>query len=144
MILIDTGPLVSLFDPRDLDHKACHTILGSIKEPLFTSEAVLTEALYMLEPESRGAEGLKEFILEGHVTLSSINKKMLARCFELMSIYHDLPMDFADATLVALAETNRSGNVFTLDLRDFQIYRFKKGYRSYSLNILGMDLLKQG
>lgn len=137
MILMDTGPLVALFDPRDADHRHCHTLLAQISEPLFTSEAVLTEVFHMLNPGSRGAEGVKEFFLQGYLGHVPMDKALLQRCFELMDKYADLPMDFADASLLALAEKFRTTKVFTLDFEDFQIYKIKKGYRHYPLQLIG-------
>jgi len=48
-----------------------------------------------------------------------------------MDKYHDLPMDYADATLVALAEETESDWVFTLDQKGFSAYRLhgKKPFR---------------
>lgn len=141
MIIIDTGPLVSLFDPKDQDHEACHTVLKEINEPLFSTEAVLTEVLHMLAAGSKGAEGVKEFFLADYVSLSPLTKADLNRCFELMDAYGDLPMDFADATLMALAETLKTAKVFTLDLNDFSVYRYKKGHRHYPLDLIGRDVV---
>jgi len=137
MILIDTGPLVALFDPRDGDFAGCHKVLNTISEPLYTTEAVLTEALHMLEPGTKGEEGLKVFFLEDYVALESLEKTLLARCFELMDKYADIPMDFADATLVALAEKRKINNIFTLDFKDFAAYRYKKGYRYETFRLVG-------
>ena len=39
-----------------------------------------------------------------------------------MAKYADLPMDLADATLVALAEERGQRRIFTLD-SDFRVYR---------------------
>ncbi|MCP5110177.1 MAG: DNA-binding protein, partial [bacterium] len=47
----------------------------------------------------------------------------LTRCQRLMAEYADLPMDFADATLVVLAEELGTDRVFTTDRRDFSVYR---------------------
>jgi uncharacterized protein len=42
---------------------------------------------------------------------------------ELMRKHRDLPMDLPDAALVRVAERERVRRIFTLDRRDFQIYR---------------------
>jgi predicted nucleic acid-binding protein len=89
-----------------------------------------------------GADGLKDFLLNEYVSLEKIDNVMLKRSFELMDKYADLPMDFADATLVVLAEKHRTNKVFTLDFCDFQTYRFLKGHRYYSFVMLGSNLLK--
>lgn len=136
MILMDTGPLVALFDPRDPDFKKCHLVLETINEPLYTTEAILTEALHMLDPGSRGADGLKQFILEDYVSLLPLEKPDIERSFELMDKYSDCSMDFADATLVVLAEKIHTRKVFTLDQNDFSTYRVKQGYRHYPIEII--------
>lgn len=142
MILMDTGPLVALFDPRDKDHKACHESLSSLTEPLHLTEAILTETFHILEPGTKGARGVKAFVEKGCVAVTPLDKAMISRCFELMDKYADLPMDFADATLLVVAEKYRTDSVFTLDFNDFRTYKVKKGHRYYPLNLIGRDLLE--
>ena len=137
MILVDTGPLVALFDPKNPDFGGCHTILKSLNQPLYTTEAVLTEAFHLLDPGSRGAEGLMRFVLEGYVTVTSLEQPDTARAFELMDKYSDCPMDYADASIVAMAEKMKTLSVFTLDTGDFSTYRIKKGHRYHSPVIVG-------
>ena len=55
----------------------------------------------------------------------------------LMKKYSDLPMDFADATLVLLADEIGSGEIVTFDLRGFRTFRFRRS-RRFSL-ILGAE-----
>ena len=136
MILLDTGPLVALFDPRDRDSTACHEILEAIREPLYTSEAVVTEALHLLQAGSRGAEGLKQFLIESYATVLPLDHAGLERAFELMDRYADCPMDFADATLIVLAEKLKTRKIFTLDWDDFSVYRIKRGYRHYPVDLV--------
>jgi uncharacterized protein len=47
----------------------------------------------------------------------------------LMERYADVPMDLADALLVALAEELGVGSVFTLDRRSFSTYRWRRSRR---------------
>lgn len=142
MILIDTGPLVALFDPADSDNKNCHKVLSTIKETLYTTEAVLTESLYMLDQVSKGAEALKEFILKDYLVIENLDFDLYKRSFQLMDKYSTQPMDFADATLVVLAEKYRTNDIFTLDFSDFRTYKYLKGHRYYSFNLLGDNLLE--
>jgi hypothetical protein len=44
-------------------------ILSALRGPLFTTIPVLTEAFHMLTPNSIGADRLRDFILEGGVSL---------------------------------------------------------------------------
>ena len=137
MILVDTGQLVALFDPKDPDFGGCHAILKSLNQPLYTTETVLTEAFHLLDPGSKGAEGLMRFVLEGYVTVTALEHTDTARAFELMDKYSDCPMDYADASIVAVAEKTKTLSVFTLDTGDFSTYKIKKGHRYYSPVIVG-------
>ncbi|MBS1225917.1 MAG: hypothetical protein H6R24_2595, partial [Proteobacteria bacterium] len=65
MILVDTGPLVALFDPEDGDHDRCVKRLVVIEEPLCTTIPVLTEAFHLLNPGSIGSQRLMDFIAGG-------------------------------------------------------------------------------
>ena len=62
MILVDTGPLVALFDPADADHQRCVDVLRTIERPLATTVPVLTEAFHLLQPASVGALRLMDFM----------------------------------------------------------------------------------
>jgi predicted nucleic acid-binding protein len=141
MILLDTGPLVALFDPKDADHRACHAILRTLTEPLTTTSAVLTEALHFMNAGSQGARGVQDFVLSEFVSVVSPDRAGLERCFELMDKYADRPMDFADATLVWEAERSGTGKVLTLDLGDFRTYRYRRGHRQRAFTLLGAELL---
>jgi predicted nucleic acid-binding protein len=125
LIVIDTGPIVALFDKDDEYHQTCTDILRKIKEPLVTTWPVLTEAFYLLNFSWQVQDDLWEFIQRGGIKIEGLDKKSLSRCRELMEKYHDLPMDLADATLVALAEEMAVATIFTLDHRDFSVYRRK-------------------
>ena len=130
MILVDTGPLVALFDPKDPSHRRCREILKTLREPLLTTVPVLTEAFHMLSPGSTGADRLRDFIVRGGATVWSFDATSLQRAFELMEQSADHPLDLADASLLAAAEVFATTRVFTIDRRDFQTYRIRRGHRS--------------
>jgi predicted nucleic acid-binding protein len=123
MILLDTGPIVAFFDASDDYHESCIELLKGINEPLITTWPVLTEAFYLLGFSWRAQDNLWEFIVRGGVEVLSMDDKQQARCRQLMKKYSDLPMDLADGTLVTLAESKKVKKIFTLDHRDFQIYK---------------------
>ncbi len=137
MILIDTGPLVALFDPKDEHHARCRKVLKGIKEPLSTTIPVLTEAFHILEPSSIGSDRLREFIARGALSVRDLDGSSLPRAFELMEAYRDHPMDLADASLAVAAEMLETNKVFTIDRRDFETYRVRRGHRHLSLEIVG-------
>lgn len=136
MILVDTGPLVALFDPRDAQHQRCVNALKGIAEPIRTTVPVLTEAFHMLRPASVGSERLREFILHRGLSLWWFDPTTLSRAFELMETYSDHPMDLADASLIVAAETLATRKVFTIDRRDFASYRVRRGHRHYTVETI--------
>ena len=136
MILIDTGPMIGLFDPLDHFHKRSVTLLQQIQEPLFSTLPVLTEAFHLLNPGSQGAENLRSFIVNEGLTIWLMDNTALFRAFDLMKKYADHPMDLADASLVAAAEAFRARRIFTIDRDDFETYRVKIGHRYYPFEIL--------
>jgi predicted nucleic acid-binding protein len=69
------------------------------------------------------------FLSSGAVQVLPIAGSDLPRIRELMFHYHDRPMDFADATLVLLAERESLSLVFTVDHDDFETYRLPRNRR---------------
>ncbi len=137
MILVDTGPFVALFDPQDAEHRHCKEILSTLREPLFTTIPVLTECFHLLAPNSIGADRLRDFILNGGVSLWFMDGTATTRAFELMEQYGDHPMDLADASLIVAAESLRTTKIFTLDLADFRRYLVRRGHRHVKVDIVG-------
>jgi predicted nucleic acid-binding protein len=129
LILIDTGPIVALFEKDDRHHTLCVEILKGIREPLVTTWAVVTECFYLLNFSWEVQDSLWLFIQRGGMEIHPLEKDFLNRCRELMKQYRSLPMDLADATLVALADILEIPKIFTLDHKDFSIYQFKQKKR---------------
>jgi uncharacterized protein len=123
MILVDTGPLVALIHEDDNEHRICKDTFLTFSEPLGTVWPVLTEAMYLLSFSWDAQNALWEMIQAGAIEILPLGTDDVARMRELMRKYHDLPMDLADAALVRVAERERLRRIFTLDRRDFQIYR---------------------
>lgn len=136
MILVDTGPLVALFDPKDGQHQRCVKTLEVVREPIRTTVPVLTEAFHMLGPGRIGSDRLREFVLRGGLSVWWFDLPTLARAFELMDLYSDHPMDLADASLVVAAESLGTRRIFTVDRKDFDTYRVRRGHRHYALEIV--------
>ena len=136
MILVDTGPLVALFDPRDGQHQRCVTTLRAVREPIRTTVPVLTEAFHMLGPGTVGSDRLREFVLKGGLSMWWFDSTTLSRAFELMDVYADHPMDLADASLMVAAEALATRRVFTIDRKDFAAYRVRRDHRHYAVEII--------
>lgn len=126
MILTDAGPLVALIDQGEPDHKSCVEALGRLRGPMVTTWPAFTEAMYLLGDAGgwQAQEALWRLQQRGDVVVEI--PVQLERAIDLMRRYKDLPMDLADATLVALAEERNRGTVFSLD-KDFRVYRLARG-----------------
>ena len=137
MILVDAGPLVALFDRQDGQHVRCARVLRGIREPIASTVPVLTEAFHLLGPASVGSDRLREFIEAGGMSVWFFERNGLTRAFELMEQYADHPMDLADASLVTAAEALITRRIFTIDRRDFNTYKVRRGHRHYAIEIVG-------
>ncbi len=131
-ILIDTGPLVAILHRGDRDHELCVDTLKHLREPLLTTWMPVTEAMYLLEFSPKARDALLQMIERKAVQVLPLEREDMPMLRALMSKYSDLPMDFADATLVHMANRQSIGQIFTLDRRDFSIYRLKGG-RSFTV-----------
>ena len=124
-LLLDTGALVSLLDRSQTHHRRCRTFFETWKGPVVSTEAILTETTHLLSSIDGGPTASVDFFLGGGAVIVPSTPASLTRVRALMAKYADLPMDFADATLVALAEELNSPLVFTTDRTDFAVYRLK-------------------
>lgn len=123
MILVDAGPLIALIHADDNEHERCRDAFATMDEPLGTVWPVVAEAMHLLSFSWRAQEALWDMMETGAVEILPIGIDDVPRMKELMRKYRDLPMDLADATLVRVAERERLRQIFTLDRRDFQIYK---------------------
>lgn len=123
-ILIDSGPLIALFDRNDKYHLASVEFIKSNNSELVTTLASITETLHLLDFNRNAQIDFLSWVNAGAVTLEAITSIDLQRIKELTIKYSDLPMDFADACLVFLAEKLEISTVATID-RDFDVYRLK-------------------
>ena len=137
MIVVDTGPLVALFDATDHSHAGCRRILSRVDDGLVTTLPILTEAFHLLRPATNRVSGLIDFIRDGGAAVIPLERDDLRRCFDLMERYADIPMDFADASIVAAAEQVGTDRVFTLDHKHFGIYRITRGYHQVPFKMVG-------
>ncbi len=131
MIITDTGFWVGLFDHTDANHQACKSFLAQCRDALITTAPVLTETVHLLN-QRRYQQVAIDFLAllvqlqdQQLFSIYNIGSQQLPRQLELMRQYQDLPMDFADASLVLLAEHLGHGRIVSTDRRDFHAYRWK-------------------
>jgi len=126
--LIDTGPLVAYVDAGDPAHQLAVDALDEFSGRLHTTAAVVTEAMHLVSGEAEGPEVLVEFLNAGGTEVAALMEPTTLRAAAaLMKKYRDTPMDFADATLVLLAEHLGLTEIATLDRRGFSTYRTSRG-----------------
>ena len=131
MVLADTGFWVALLNPRDACHqRACAAAERHETEGFVTTQPVVTEACHLLSARRRPAEAVRfvQALAETRTELFELSASTWPRVAKLMTQYLDLPMDYADASLVLLAEHLGHGRILTTDRRDFGSYRWKSRY----------------
>jgi len=123
VILIDAGPLIAVLHRDDRNHERCVATLQSLREPVGTTWPVLSEAMHLLRFSWEAQDALWDLIATEALRLIPIDTTDVPRMRHLMQKYRDLPMDLADAALVRVAEREGMRRVFTIDRRDFALYR---------------------
>ncbi len=122
--ITDTGPLVAYLDATDSSHREVAARWDAFAGRLVTSSAVITEAMHFVSAHPGGPRELAELVAASGMDVYDLSRPPeLQLAAALMEKYEDTPMDFADATLVLLAEALSIYDVFTLDRRGFSVYR---------------------
>jgi predicted nucleic acid-binding protein len=129
--LVDAGPLIALFTREDQFHTECVKLFQALNCEFYTTLAVLTESMYFLGRYGGhpAQHALWKLVHRGDLLLEHPSPQELLRMCELMDRYRDFPMDFADASLVALAERLGLTRIFTVDYNDFSTYRLNGNHR---------------
>lgn len=127
MVIVDTGFWLALANRNDRYHVGATNALAKVREPLITTWAVVTETCYLLLTTMGNSSQIRFInnLSVGAFTVFDLQLHHGIRICELMEQYADLPMDFADATLVILAEHLGHGRILSVDQRDFNTYRWK-------------------
>jgi uncharacterized protein len=122
-VLADTGALLACLDDADPWHQRCRDAFTDCQLPLLTSSAVLTELFHLVGSNPRDVDLAWAFVRSGALRLLPLADSDLPDIETLMRKYRDRPMDFADGTLVHLAQRESVSTVFTIDHNDFETYR---------------------
>jgi predicted nucleic acid-binding protein len=129
LILIDAGPLIALVDAGDQHHAKCVAALKSLREPLATIWPPFVEAMYLLSDLPAAQNAIWEMLERGAIALLPLDSKDFPRIRELMRKYANRRMDLADAALLHVAEREGLRKIFTIDRRDFSVYRLHNRIR---------------
>ena len=125
--MVDTGPLVAYLDAKDPGHAEVAACLDTFGGQLVTTSAVITEAMHFATISRNGPHLLAEFVVASAMEVYDLSRPPeLLEAVALMEKFADTPMDFADATLVLLAEGLNVHQILTLDRRGFSSYRTRR------------------
>src|SRR5262249_20304018 len=124
-ILVDSGPLVALLSERDQHHDICFAAAGELHGAFYTSWAVITEAAHLLKHNAAAIQKLLAWIRTSELLIQPLNVDNAGGIAEILHRYRDQEFDFADATLMYLAERDGLHTVFTIDQRHFAVFRTK-------------------
>ena len=128
-VLLDTGPIVAHLDLRDQWHARCAAVWPGVVHRCVTTEAVVTEACHLVLRGGGPAALPLQFLLAAQIPILGLEPAGQRHAGRLMERYAGLPMDYADASLVALADGLGLQRVFTTDRRGFAAYRRSRGKR---------------
>lgn len=122
-VLVDTGPLVALLSRNDQHYQRCLAVAEDLAFPLYTCWPVLAEATHLLRRNGGDPRDILAYVLDGYVQLLPLEQEDLFSIDNLLARYADQRFDLADATLMHLAERDGISEVFTIDSKDFSVFR---------------------
>jgi predicted nucleic acid-binding protein len=120
--IIDSGPLIALFDKNDKYHQVVVDFFKDFRGEFITTWAVITEVTHMLDFNLKVQIDFLKWIELGALTLHNIEQNELREIIKMMSKYTNIPMDLADSSLMYIAQKENIKNIVSID-SDFDIYR---------------------
>ena len=128
-VLLDTGPLVAIFSGRDSCHSICVEQLRYLDPPLLTCWPVITEAAWLLRNQPTALQALLNEFETGLLRLLELDETAVSAIRKFLVRYEEIGAQLADASLMYLAEREGITRIFTLDRRDFSVYRTRRNRR---------------
>jgi predicted nucleic acid-binding protein len=122
-VIVDAGPLVAILNRLDSQHEVCHRQGLELAGPLLTTWPVIAEAAWLLRKTPGGISALLTMVRDGLVECSPLSPDAAAWIDAFLQKYADQKPQLADASLMYVAEVERIETIFTLDRRDFLVYR---------------------
>jgi len=126
-VLVDTGPLVALLSARDQHHERCTAAAKGLPSPLYTSLPIITEAAHLLNRSGRHPRDVITLVKNDRLALLPLTREDLIGIDKILAKYNDQNLSFADASLMHLADQESIDEVFTVDQKDFSIFRTSSG-----------------
>jgi predicted nucleic acid-binding protein len=126
-VLADTSPIVAILSRRDQYHRTCVEALRDLPGPLFTCWPVITEAAWLLRRDPTAVQQLLNSLDTGFLELLPLTTSDAKPIASILKKYRDTGIQVADAALLHLAARDGLDTIFTLDQRDFSVYRLPRG-----------------
>lgn len=123
MILIDAGPLVAWINPYDPHHIQCNAFARDLPIPLHTTLPVIAETCWLIRKYPRSLVGMRRLISSRQIEIYPIAPDAVPWMLDFMLRYQNIGADLGDASLMYVAEANKIEEIFSLDRRDFSVYR---------------------
>ena len=124
-VVVDTGPLVAIFDRSDEHHALCLDTLRIIQPPMWTTWPVLTEVAWLIRDQPKGLQSLWTLVETGLLRIADPPELCLAEMAHIQKRFPTLHLQLADMTLLLVAERDPLKTIFTLDQRDFTVIQKK-------------------
>ncbi|MDF3822422.1 PIN domain-containing protein [Leptospira sp. 96542] len=124
--LVDSGPIIALFNSKDKFHKPTLKFLKSYSGELISSWPVVTEVVYLLSFSVEAQSDFLEWIERGSIHIIDLGIEDLKYIKNRMRKYSDLPMDLVDASLMCISEKQGIERIISID-SDISIYKNLKG-----------------
>ncbi len=121
-VIVDTGPIVALLNKRDAHHAWVREVLDTVRPPLYTCEAVISEACFVLGRFAGSSQAVLELVAGGAIAIDFVLADEIEAVSALTKRFASVPMSVADACLVRMTELEADSVVLTLD-SDFRVYR---------------------
>jgi uncharacterized protein len=123
VVLVDTGPIVAYLNGRDRHYAWAVGMFKQLRPPLFTCEAVLSEAVYLLRSSPGGGDRVMDLVGRGVLGITFDLHGEAAAVSGLLRRYRGVPMGLADACLVRMSEQHADCVLLTVDSEFRDIYR---------------------
>jgi predicted nucleic acid-binding protein len=114
-----------MLNERDEHHARCVDQAKTIHGPFYTSWPVITEAAHLLKKHASAVQNLLAWVRTSEIQILQLSSEDAEGIAQILSRYSDQRFDFADATLMYLADRDNLTTVFTIDHRHFSVYRPK-------------------
>jgi len=122
-VIVDAGPLVAILNRHDSQHAICHQQGLELPRPFLTTWPVIAEAAWLLRKTPGGVSALLRMVAEGLLDCYALDAASAKWMDELLMKYADQNVQLADASLLYVAEREQVDSIFTLDRRDFLLFR---------------------